>query len=96
MKGSEEPPQSDFAASLSASPGDEALGLELYHRVASGINNSCNILVELTAKRRFQTHPSFWKCPDLTKVEKSLSGTYCDEYVCDMGSDCQFLGFKRS
>ena len=90
MKGSEELPQSYFAASLGASPGDEASGLELYHRVASGNKNSCNIMVELTAKRRFQTYSSLWKRPDITKVEKSLSGTYCDEYVCDIGSACPF------
>ena len=36
VKGSEELPQSYFAANLGASPGDEASGLELYRRVATG------------------------------------------------------------
>ena len=81
-EGKRRAPQNYFARSLGASPGDEASGLELYHRVASGNKNSCNIMVELTAKRRFQTYSSFWKRPEITKVETSLSGTYWDECVC--------------
>ena len=67
-------PQSYFAASLGASLGDEASGLELYRRLP-------------------QTYSSFWKRPDLTKAEKSLSGTYWDEYVCmTLGQLARFDG----
>ena len=45
VKGSEELPQSYFAAKLGASPGDEASGLELYSTVATGKNSLCNIMV---------------------------------------------------
>ena len=39
-------------------------------------------MVELTAKRRFQTYSSFWKRTELTEAEKLLCGTFWDEYIC--------------
>ena len=65
-----------FCSEVGASPGDEASGLELYSRVATGKNNLCNIMVELTAKRRFQTYSGFWKRTELTEAEKLLCGTF--------------------
>ena len=82
MKGSEQLPQSYFAASLGGSPATSPQASGCIVGLPQANKNSCNIMVELSAKRRFQTYLSFWKRPDLTKVEKSFSGTYLDEHVC--------------
>ena len=42
----------------------------------------CDIIVELTAKRRFQSYSAFWKRQDLTQAENLLRGTDWDKYMC--------------
>ena len=69
-------------ASLGASPGEEASGLELFGKVAAGNNNSCGITVELTAKRLFQTYSTFWLRDDVPPSERKLIGTEWDQHIC--------------
>ena len=42
----------------------------------------CGIIVELAAKRRFQSYSAFWQRQGMTQTEQSLSGTDWDKYMC--------------
>jgi hypothetical protein len=88
MRGSEDLPHVYFASFLGPSPGHIASGIEVFDRVAAGKKNRCGIMVELTAKRRYQAYHDFsdrWKKGELTPQElahgDALCGTIWDEFV---------------
>ena len=84
-----------FLASLGASPGEEASGLELFKKVATGNNNSCGISVELTAKRLFQTYSTFWLRDDVHPSERKLIGTEWDQLICMRRGEIAHYDAKR-
>jgi len=54
----------------------------MYCKVVAGSKHFCDIILELTAKRRFQSYSAFWKRQDLTQAEHFLRGTDWDKYIC--------------
>ena len=88
MRGSEDLPHVYFASFLGAGPGHIASGIDVFNRVAAGKKNKCGIMVELTAKRRYQTYHDFsdrWKKGELTPQELAhgddLCGTTWNKFV---------------
>ena len=81
MKGSEDHPQTYLLRAFTRARGTRPQAWRCIVRLPLAKTNSCGIIVELTAKRRFQCYSAFRKRPDLTQAEKLLLGTGWDAYI---------------